>query len=370
MLFRNGKNYGVDPYYGALIVFVVGEQPTAGVNKAQFENAVTWIKALDTNFDHNTLNILGPFASGSFASLQQLLGDPKNRPSGLEKSIKIVSGTASSGSAIDDFNKSMAGKLAWNSLVTFTGSTSLEIERYLRFLGIEGYDIKHVAVMSEDETEFGDDPNGHDYTFPGLILKYPRDIASLRTAYQREGLMESQQSRAEYAARQRLLSSDLADPAHETATDAIQTYSAGQADLSDEAELLQIVMQLRAHQSDFVLLICSNPFDQVFLARFLHSAFPQGRIVVVNSDELLFRERGSESLRGVLTLSPYPLSPEVQDWTIEGISPDRNIFTTQPAQGVYYALRTLLQSIRAKPRRRRRDHLQVSICRATRPLSG
>lgn len=72
LLFRNSKN--VDVYSGALVIFVVGEKATTGISKVQFENAAAWIKEFEgTRYDSDPLTILGPTASGSFASLQDVL---------------------------------------------------------------------------------------------------------------------------------------------------------------------------------------------------------------------------------------------------------------------------------------------------------
>jgi hypothetical protein len=360
LLFRNSSGNNSDPYTGALVVFVVGEQTTAGINKKQFENAAAWVRELNPYFDSQPLSILGPYSSGSFASLADVLNRPGISPS-MTKPLRIVSGSTSSLSAIDAFDKAMTGKLEWGKVITFAENTQLEIGRYLRLLNNEGYDPGHVAVVSEDETTFGRDPSELDcgpdpksqssvncpqqtapYK-PGLNLRYPRDIADLRSAYQEQGLMSAQGNKAEFANRQRLLSQDLDEKAEE-ADDTIKTYSGIQADLSDEGELLQVVTQLQVHQIQFVLLISSNPLDQIFLARFLRAADPSVRVVIVASNQSLFREQGANGLRGVLTLSPYPLSPVVKEWTTDSSLKDEQIFTSDSAQGLFYATQLLLEA--------------------------
>lgn len=355
MFFRNadpGRGDG-NPYSNALVVFVVGEQATAGVNKKQFENAVGWLQVLDPRFASERLSILGPSASGSFASLEDLLNHGILQ---TKMELQIVSGAVSSGTEIDRFNAQLRQRLVGNSVMTFNENTKLEIQRYLRLLALEGYDNQRVAVVSEDETAFGKDSNDLPRTGrcvddsracgPGLSLSYPRDIASLRSAYQREGLIEAESNTNEYTSQQRLLKEDLGENA-EDASDTVKTYSDGQKDLSDEAELLQVVLRLRQDQIQYVLLISSNPYDQIFLTQFLRAACPSVRIVILASNQLLFRVRGSGGFRGVLTLSPYPLSPDVQTWTTDNRLNERQIFTTDTAQGVYYATRYLLRAIAA-----------------------
>lgn len=252
----------------------------------------------------------------------------------------------------------MDQKLEWRRVITFSENTSLEIKRYLRLLVAQGYNPSRVAVVGEDETAFGNDtlnqtntnsdPNHQckdDLTScaPGLSLSYPREIASLRDEYQKEGLMNAQSDKAEYANRQRLLSPDLSETVEQT-DDAIKTYSGAQSNLSDEAELLQIVQQLQQNQTQFILLISSNTFDQIFLTRFFRATYPAARVVILSSNGLILRERGAAELRGVLTLSPYPLSPVVQNWASNPGPIERQIFKTEIAQGQYYATRLLLEA--------------------------
>src|SRR5271165_6661026 len=69
LLFRST---GDEPYKKALIVFIVGEEPTRGIHRTQFENAVKWIEALQDGTKSSPVAILGPTFSGSLPSLKQL----------------------------------------------------------------------------------------------------------------------------------------------------------------------------------------------------------------------------------------------------------------------------------------------------------
>ncbi len=394
LLFRS-RDSKQDAYDLALIVFVVGEQATAGINKAQFENAVAWIDQLKKQSgkqpDADPLTILGPTSSGSFAWLQQLL----TAPNLATREFEIASGTASDKKAIDEFETDMAPRLSIGArpaasgllmeghVLTFYENTDLEIKRYLQLWSAEGYDPRNVALIAEDETTFGvstdSNPDGTSrpvdisdaeecksnlkQCIPGLELNYPRDISGLRTAYQKQGLTGPETDQAEYASRQRLLPEDLSEK-REEADDKIKTYSGAQADFSDEAELLQLVMQLQVHHIENVLLLSSNPLDQVFLARFLRSAYPPVRVVILGANQELFRDRGETDLRGVVMLSPYSLSPAAKDWT-EPRTPARQIFTTDLAQGLYYATTYLVEyDLRRAGMGRAKDMASLTTLRA------
>jgi hypothetical protein len=76
LVFRRGLDHPVEqrqPYSGGLIVFLVGEQPTGGIDDAQFEAALQWLTTLQPNLTKGTLRILGPTFTGSLPSLARQL---------------------------------------------------------------------------------------------------------------------------------------------------------------------------------------------------------------------------------------------------------------------------------------------------------
>ena len=94
-----------DARWGKLIVLVVGEQPTGGVNPQQFKSAIRYVTELMSGVSNssadeesalNTLRIIGPTFSGSLISLQDLLtcAAPTDYP--CSASQLLLSGTVSS----------------------------------------------------------------------------------------------------------------------------------------------------------------------------------------------------------------------------------------------------------------------------------
>src|SRR5450755_1905427 len=79
------------PEKGTLVIFVVGETPTAGVNPKQFQFARAYMKALG---NPTKVRIDGPTFSGSFDSLAELILQDKRRQPG--KDYEVESGTAQS----------------------------------------------------------------------------------------------------------------------------------------------------------------------------------------------------------------------------------------------------------------------------------
>ncbi len=67
---------GDAPYQCGLFVFVVGELPTAGINRIQWDNALHWIDAhASKNRPDKALRVLGPNFSGSMPSFVRALED-------------------------------------------------------------------------------------------------------------------------------------------------------------------------------------------------------------------------------------------------------------------------------------------------------
>jgi len=387
LLFRK-TNQGLEDnhlYDRGLVVFVVGEDPTAGIHRGQFRHAVEWIKAIQPKRPTDNaipgVKILGPSFSGSLPSLAQILQGTDvseflhdEAPDGLE----IYSGHVTSHPAFTWF-RDRAQKLNLNiQFHSFQQDDDIAMQHYCTFLVKAGLDTDRLAIISEDETEYGsiqngrkDDKDGKDiltsgskqndlckpdkpdlpWRFPGAVsLYYPRDISALRAAYQQQSIFSRYNPQNSGATARHTLATDLAE-SQDKQDDTIQSYGASRTALSEEAVLLQIVDTLRAHQSQFLLLRSTNPLDQIFLAQFFKLTYPEGRIYILGDDLLLRREVGPGGLDGIMTLSTYPLVPEVGDWTKPyGIRTDdgadlnhsHRAFENVSAEASYIAVRFLL----------------------------
>jgi hypothetical protein len=362
------------PYKNGLVVFVVGEEPTSGIHKRQFENAVAWIAALQAASGGiapsvpgraDIIGILGPTFSGSLPSLAQMLaeGETSLKSAFLDGSdasqpLRIFSGNVTSDSAVAQFQQEIGSDHV--EFRSFQASDDTLLSRYRTYLFRQGFDISRLAIISEDETAYGGyveragpDPicgrlDNEGDELPACLY-YPRDISALRDAYQKQSIFNAGGTQAADAGR-RTLDSDVADPEGKE-HDTIRDYSGQQTPLSQEAVLQQIVSMLRAHQSEYVVLRSSNPLDQLFLAHYLRLAYPEGRVVIQGADLLLRRESGAATLSGIMTLTTYPLLPWEGHWTaVERTDPadpvyshSHRVFAQDLAEGNYMATRALLE---------------------------
>ncbi len=366
MVFRRGF------YEQGLVVFVVAEQPTGGISDSQFENALQWMHVLGVDQSDEQLRILGPTFSGSLPSLARELEAKTIRQSPSKilnafqqypKGILIHSGTTSS-------EASEAGVLRFKQFLadkqvelkdgpnpgpqlhfrTFYESDSLMTDRFLCYLQGEGYQLSKVAILSEDETAFGGfvkpkRVGSCDFSNPEnmpIYLYYPRDIATLRSAYERQSVFSAGKQQAN--APSTTLRGDLSEPASSD-HDTVRTYAGELTPQAQESVLFGITNILDSKHTEFVILRSSNTLDQLFLSEFLRRSYPSGRVVIDGSDLLFRRGIQGASLRGVLLLSSYPLLSRTQDSVPKFHGPfsrSYRVFAQDSSEGLYIAARELL----------------------------
>jgi hypothetical protein len=372
----DSKKFG-ESYKEDLVVLVVAEQPTGGISDTQFEHALQWMQALNEDHSGEPLSILGPTFSGSLPSLARELEAKTIRQSSspvlvnafrqYRNGILINSGSISSEVNVRWFQVFLAQqheklqKAGLNPKTglqfrTFNESDSLMTDRFLCYLQHEGYQLSKVAILSEDETAFGREPGGSGNKTPPLrssscdptnqeqspiYLYYPRDIATLRSAYEKQSVFSA--GKRQTNAPSTTLRGDLSEPAN-AEHDTVRTYAGQLTPLAQESLLFGITNVLDSKHIEFVILRSSNSLDLLFLSEFLRRSYPSGRVVIDGSD-LLFR-RGMEgaSLRGVLLLSSYPLLSWTQDPKFHGY----RVFAQGATEGIYIAARHLFRAKGAK----------------------
>ncbi len=353
-----------------LAVLIVGEEPTGGIHRRQFENAVQWVAALqpaNNPVETFPLQILGPSFSGSLPSLVALLHNSAGiLAANTPVNLRVFSGTVNSDAGVDWFkgaiNDTVLAPLKIQFL-SFQNSGNVDLDRYCRYIVASGTELARLAIVSEDETAFGGEyaagkadsspcrplPAKGGGTTPGPVyLYYPRDISTLRAAYQSQSIFSRTKIQPNPEATRRTLQDNLADPEGKD-HDTIRGYSGSQTALSQESELQQIVSLMRSHKTEYIVLRSSNPLDQLFLSQFFRMTYPEGRIVIVGADLLLRRETGAGGLNGVMTLSTYPLFTWEQDWTkrppVPGGNPrfhEHRVYSHDGAEGTYMAARFML----------------------------
>jgi hypothetical protein len=361
ILFRKGIRPGAShpddaPYTKGLFVFLVAEKPTTGINRTQWDNAVRWIsqKTDPKTFD-GALRVLGPASSGSVPSMVRALADVGKGNHFTNVLIYTTIRGCSAYQWLNDAKSDVPVRTA-----DFDESDIVEIDRYFQYLSERGHFLSEVALLSEDETAYGglpDTPPDADdqqnrpvpacdpkYELKNrpLHLYYPRDISTLRSAYDEQSIFGSSPSDPSTGAHI-VLQPQATSTHHDTDTTA--TFSGSNSALAQEAQMYGVVDSLRVHGIRFVILRSTSTLDYLFLARFLHRAYPEAFIVTIGSDMLFGREIDSTEFRGVAALTVYPLLPRGQDWTAL-TNPKRRhahrLFGSSTMEGTYLAARFLI----------------------------
>jgi hypothetical protein len=309
-----------------LLVFIVGETPTGGMDRAQFCNARTYMKSLSE--PTNPVAILGPSFSGSFQSLSDLLvkdGGSYIVRAGIASSVESAEALKKSVPTADFRGVNMS---SWDYRDYFWSALgALEIPK------------QRAAILAEDETQFGEaveavENEKQDELGPVLTLKFPRDISQLRNAYR---------DNRSFAGEKRLppeVEFSLKDG--ELGEDSIPSYSGVQGPLSQNARLERAVEIIRRDQILAVEIVATNVLDALFVARVLAQRSPDTRIILPFTSLLFAEAARTEGLRNVLALSSYPMFGGRKWWdqTLPLLT-----YQDNDSEGVYNAMALLLAKI-------------------------
>jgi hypothetical protein len=312
-----------------------GKAPTGGLRKQQFHTAfVKMTEIAGKAIEDRPLRILGPTFSGSLDSLNtELKRISDQRP---DWKIYVYSGSVTDAVSIKRFSRG-PGTLHFSS---FQENDEYTRDRFIQFICSKDYPPNEIATLSEDETVFGalsqsrpadsseqTSPDHlhethaeqletcrEDYATEGhkhkdvIQLHFPREISYFRSAYQKE--IAAQQRPEAKSIGPSTLHLDLREEGRDD--DAVSLYATAQTPLSQEAVMRGVLTELQKHHVKFTILYASDPADQLFLARYLRTGFPQGRVVITDPD-LLFSREEDALLRGVLGISSYALVPGLSD---------------------------------------------------------
>jgi hypothetical protein len=390
LLFRSKLNRDTEgrPYADGLIVFVLAEKPTAGVDTTQAGNALEllrWIHAqqmqsqtrqppssspsanLLFSFPDRTALIAGPTFSGSLDSFVPLL-DEFEHSDGIDPPARFL--VRSSGFTSCLHARRIASLVEERLHVQMDlGSAFYPFEPGIQLgldtLGFTGIDDNHIAILSEGESLFGEsaaeseapssssssEQSGQSQECnptknkpDAWNLEFPRDISALRSAYEKQGVLNIPSS-SELGRRSLQIGPDEADHG-----DSIRSYGGVDTVAAQESVLFGISDFLRVHAIRAVVLVATSEQDSYFLTQFVHANNAEVRIVMLGSSREFMRGSTAQ-FRGDMMVGSFPLLPRLYDWTEPGDSwHSKNVkhhrtehtFPNDSSQGEYIAVRDLL----------------------------
>lgn len=369
-----------------LLIFLVGEGPSAGINKTAFKRAVLYSQLLQKapsvsrtagSCNENTINdtdliISGPGFSGSFDSMKVALSSLA-RERQLPSCVHISS-TASNTAERQQFRQDVSsGSINESSKVFFTVVTNDDTTRRCAmkrfFWDKYGYKPSQVLFLNESasgfrppppppkpnrkakqspspspantpattiETRKRDSGCGEDH----MTLFFPRGIAPLRNAYQSAQEAIARLSTQPMSA---LLSLPLSyRESGPREHDTLPPMSRDQTAVSQDAVLRQISHTIRKHSIKVAVVVATDNLDTLFLLHYLRMSNPDLLLAIPNADLMYIRAGDPVDYVGTLVFT------------------DRPLFTTDVAQvrfpsstalGTYLSVLTLLDREDSKDNR-------------------
>jgi hypothetical protein len=347
----------------SLIVFLVGEKPTDGINRMQFQKALelkteilNLLEKRDPCWAYRKqvrLPILGTSFSGSLPSLTRALEQGK-------VDGNVVSGTVTKLGSIKTFNVD-ANSRRLRTLIHDSDTAICATSNYIDHKWNVGAREK-IAVLYESETAFGAPPSdpkhwevcrGDKNTSKSVVdnvvlIPFPREIAHLRNAYQEYPELNGYGSNQSQEQRKGL---PLALEDSENTTDSIPDFAA-QTPVSQETVVLQIANRLRHERIHFAVILGTDVLDVLFISRFMRAASPNVRLILFEPDLLLVHAADALPFEGMLAVTTYPLlssNPPFDDSVKQYDADDDIIFSSTFEQGFHNAMRVLLADLNGKP---------------------
>ncbi len=337
----------------SIVLFLVTDSPTSGINRAQFQEALREFSAFAANKDH--LSIAGPTFTGSANSLREMLEEAKSKGAPLETTkVTLASGTVSDWECSDFLpaGKTLKGanpvctdsKDAADTFVSFGSPVNVEMEQVIAFLLANGHlQPNEIAQLSEDESGFGNlSQNETNIGSQPLKLGFPRGISHLRTAYQKNGVWGFGSTNAPASVS---LTLDF-DEQHE-AEDSVPSYARQQLPVSQEGSMGQIAAILEQRHIKAVLLSATDVLDELFVAQMLAREAPNVMVIVRGTDVLFLRSGDGGVYHNMFAVSPWPLIQRDREWSklandFAANGKRMRAFSNGDSEGVYNATTYLL----------------------------
>jgi hypothetical protein len=339
-----------------LVVFLVGETPTRGINKTALRDSldeIAWLSGwkpsdslapkylTDATCPTNgpspagsprepcpnprEIRMVGPTFSGSAASIRNTLTEWLDAPGNYLVKIRIVSGTATAVGQNLEINQPDGGsRVEFHSMRIPDSSIRKFARTFLRTRG----DPNHpdVAVLSDD-TSYGT----HDWGPSVLRITFPVHISELRTAVGRGA-----QATAPLGPDIGRHDIPIADETNQR-NDVIPLYSNRSA-AYDELVIVNLLATLTGEHIRYVGIVATDVEDLVFLVHEIRKACPNTVVFTISSDLRYLHSDVNPDLVGMLVFSTYPLFSENQDWTYPFRGSEQGLqFPGEDAEGIFNA---------------------------------
>lgn len=329
-----------------LILYVIGETPTGGVQKNALMASlreIEWFRfqrkqsgeAFPNGYPRpvcGPVKIMGPSFTGSVPSLEFTLTSWLDSYNATAKPfVQIISGSATSVQPDQSFKfgdtESHFSATAVPDRVT--------MPRLLKYFGSVAPCKKtsNVALLIEGNTAYGRSNSSEKIT----NIPFPLHISQLRAASEKQ--RRQQQQASQQAIKSPLIELPLEDS--DARHDSIRALS--DLDLpSGEQILANLLSTISRDGFQFVGILATDARDAMFLSQEVHEHNPSAVLFTVNPDLLYLHPEINLATRGMLIFTSYPLFNANQLWSFPNQTDVRLQFPDSAAEGAYNAALVLL----------------------------
>ena len=326
-----------------LLVYLIRETPTTGIQKAAFANAIGEINNIckslreqQNSGECQIVRLLAPTFSGTADSLVIALKQWRNdRTNGnWPNEFKIVSGSATA-ITVNTINelKELSAQFSvtihpdievWDAFYHYLTSSPINAES------------SQIARLVEGTTAYGQASRKTQV----LTLSYPFHISQLRNAAEKAKgtAKETPTPPPSLGPRNLRLSLEETD----IGQDVIPPFSTFDT-FSVELVISNILSTISRERIRYLGIISTDVRDQIFLAQEIRKYAPDVVLFTLSSDLIYLHSDVNLSFQGMLVVSTYPLFSRNQLWTYPFANDNVRLqFPNDSSQGVYNAMLALL----------------------------
>ena len=354
LVFRKSERDGIKQRL--ILVYLVGEWITSGIDREAFSEAVRHVGRLDAQAkpDGTTkhLPILGPVFTGTVDSLGLALRRDDGTP--WQQRTPVVLNYSAMKVDLQRL-KDLARRcdLPYGETVLGTEAMWEGLSAYLKLI----YGKKpRVAWLNETGTLFGvtrpprqnkadenhkpetTEEKDENKVLPPLARTYysfPTGISKVRDAYVSAASGESKQTLPGGSYDGTILRFPSMD---KKADDVLPRFDPGMQAPYAELALRQILLDIARNDYDVVGITATDHRDRVFLAQQVRRYAPRAQLVLLGGDLAYEHPDYRQALRGTIVASTYPMFPTNQQWSFREDSNARYIFANQAGYALFNAV--------------------------------
>jgi ABC-type multidrug transport system fused ATPase/permease subunit len=369
-----------------LLVLLIGEQPTSGIQRPAFEAGLKLVAGLKPDSPPPLL-IAGTMFTGAAPSLAQaiaaaqqdvLQGDYGDWKKAGELQVKVVSGGAIGidQAAFQRIAEATGAKVEVGATVGHVTQLKQALIEYVhertlsRWLPPRIMQEFKVAWLTETVSGYGQssltpkvadmtaqhkqtegteagpkvkhedrDEGEHRADVHVIEIPFPLNMAQIRANYE-EARAGGQRQAARVIDERYRLRLGLDDI--ENARDVPRLFTPQMTSPSNELVLGQILGTIRREGIRYVGISTSDMRDMIFLAQFIKKHYPTCQLLLVTSDVVHLHPTYRQSLAGALVATSYPMLPDALVWYDPLPPPRRNfVLSNQMFYGMFNAVRVL-----------------------------